>query len=251
MRSTKTGLVTQGCYAESLRDCDGRALSREHYISEALLERFGKGFTVDGFPWLSTARKMTPKALQAKILCERHNNALSSLDATIARFYDVLAGAHKGINVGSHEFDGSDIERWALKVLLGLAMSGNLRGVDGRRARAYDLPAQYLRILFAEEEMPAGCGLYYVGDPIGNVDAGLLDISVNHYPLDHGNAGEVFGITIKLLRFQFVVSVMARIEVETQRVWYRPGEFRLGTPSFGRIGLRWTPVSNVGLVLGF
>jgi len=226
-------------------------LSREHYISESLLERFGKSFTVDGFPWLSTARKMTPKVLQAKILCERHNNALSPLDTSIARFYDVLAGVHKGINVGNHEFNGADIERWALKVLLGLAMSGNLRGVDGRRARAHDLPAQYLRILFDEEAMPVGCGLYYVGDPIDNVDAGLLDISVNHYPLGHANAGEVFGITIKLLRFQFVVSVMARIEVKTQRIWYRPGEFCFGAPPLGRIALQWTPPSKVSLVLGF
>lgn len=247
----KTGLVTRGCYAEALQDCDGGSLSREHYISETLLERFGKGFTVEGLSWLSGPRKITPKALQAKVLCERHNNALSSLDTTIGRFYDVIAAAQKGDNIGCHIFDGEDIERWAMKVLLGLAMSGNLRGRDGRPAKAYALPEQYLRILFAEESMPDGCGFFYVGDPIDDIDAGLLDVSINHYPLDHQNAGEVFGVTIKLLGFQFITSVMARIEVERQRIWYRPGEFRFGKPDRGRIALRWTPPSNVGLVLEF
>src|SRR5688572_20977335 len=87
-----TGRVSHGCYAAPLQDCDGRPPTREHYISKNLLERFGNGFFVAGLPWLDSPRALGVNALVGRVLCERHNNALSPLDAIIGKFYDVIDG---------------------------------------------------------------------------------------------------------------------------------------------------------------
>jgi hypothetical protein len=184
--------------------------------------------------------------MTAKVLCRRHNNALSPLDNTIGKFYEVLSGAHEGREVGAHEFDGEDFERWAIKVLLGLVVSGTLFGTDGKEAT---VPELYLSILFGDEDMPEGCGFLYIGDRVDGLDADLLNVAVNRYPPDDPEAGSIFGVTIRLPGFQFMTTVTARLAVEKQRIFHRPGGFQLGVPERGRVGFRWTPPSNTGLVL--
>ena len=161
----RTGLVTPKCYAAALGDCDGKPATREHYVSLSLLKRFGAKFFVDGVPWLDSPRELTARAMVARVLCARHNNALSPLDTMIGNFYDVLAGACKGREVGAHQFEGEDLERWALKMLLGRLASRNVRWHNRSKERP-EIPLLYLRILFGEEDMPDGCGFFYVGDPV-------------------------------------------------------------------------------------
>jgi hypothetical protein len=244
---TKTGLVSPGCYAAVLADCDGGPLSGEHYISETLLKRFPKTFIVEGLSWTDGPRNVSPRTLTARVLCVRHNSALSPLDNMIGDFYEVLARAHAGRDVGAHAFYGADLERWAIKVLLGLIVSGNFFGKDGQKTT---VPQRYVRILFGEENLPEGCGFFYIGDPVEGLDADLLNIAINRYPPDDPEAGSVFGITIRLPSFQFVTTVTCRLHVNKQRLYYRPLGFQLGDPERGRIGLIWCPpVPNIGLVL--
>ena len=244
---TKTCLVSPGCYAAVLADCDGGALSREHYISQTLLSRLPKTFTVEGLSWMDRPRNISPRALTARVLCTRHNSALSPLDNMIGKFFQVLAGAHTGRHVGAHSFYGADLERWAIKALLGLIVSGNFFGKDGQEAT---VPERYVRILFGEENLPEGCGFFYIGDAVKGLDVDLLNATVNRYPPDDPEAGSVFGITIRLPSFQFITTVTCRLHVEKQRLYYRPRGFQLGNPERGRIELIWyPPVSNIGLVL--
>ena len=165
----------------------------------------------------------------------------------IGDLYDVLAAAHAGRDVGTHVFIGADLERWAIKVLLGLIVSGNFFGKDGQQT---PVPERYVRILFGEEELPEGCGFFYIGDPVEGLDADLLDVAINRYPPNHPEAGSIFGITIRLPSFQFVTTVTCRLQVDKQRLYYRPRGFQLGEPERGRVGLIWRPpVPNIGLVL--
>ena len=97
--------------------------------------------------------------------------------------------------------------------------------------------------------MPDGCGFVYVGDPVDGLDADLLNVAINTYPPQHTEPGAIFGVTVRLLGFQFMVSVTARLEVAKQRIWHRPGGFQLGEPERGRVGLRWKVPSTTGLVL--
>src|SRR5690242_17613456 len=73
--SPRTGIRNIGCYAAALADCSND-LSREHYISNALLKRLsidGK-VTVDGFPWQDSGAtsKVPPASLTGRVLCRRH-----------------------------------------------------------------------------------------------------------------------------------------------------------------------------------
>ena len=167
----------------------------------------------------------------------------------IGKFYDVLAGACKGREVGAHQFEGEDLERWALKMLLGRVASRNVRWHNRSKERP-EIPLLYLRILFGEEDMPDGCGFFYVGDPVDGLDADLLNVVINTYPPQHTEPGAIFGVTVRLGGFfQFVMSVTGRLEVAKQRIWHRPGGFQLGEPERGRVGLRWKVPSSTGLVL--
>lgn len=151
-----TGPVTQGCYAAELRDCDRGPPTREHYISENLLERFGNSFTIEGTPWAASPKKVGPGALTARIVCERHNNALSSIDTTIGVLYDALLGALHGRHVGELDFDGEGLERWAMKLMFGISASGNVTYPGIGKVVSPSIPLEYLRVLFGEDEFPGG-----------------------------------------------------------------------------------------------
>jgi hypothetical protein len=243
--TSKTGLVSRGCYAAPLKDCDGGPLTREHYISKNLLLRFGNTFTVEGLSWSDSPRELTEKAMTAKVLCKRHNNMLDSLDCTIGRLHDLLFHAHQGGHIGTHDFDGEDLERWALKVLLSLGASGNLL-VDGQKERM-EAPDLHLRLLFGEDEMPDGCGFYYIGGRVPALAADLFSIALERYPAGDCEAGAVYGVTVRLLDFQFVTSITQRLAPGPQKLEYRPHGFILGDPERGRIRLRWnrTPSTQV------
>lgn len=124
----KTQGRKSGCYASGLEDCGGR-LSREHYISESLLRHLNsdEGLRVWGLPWIDETLQFSypPGAFASKVLCERHNAALSPLD-------DLATYLFESLNEGKAQGDerklvyllnGHDIERWLLKVLCGAACS--------------------------------------------------------------------------------------------------------------------------------
>ena len=160
-KGPRTGFASPHCYAAALNDCGGDPVTQEHYISKSLLTRFGQKFFVGGLPWIPVggARELTGSTLTAGILCRRHNNVLSPLDRTIGRFYDVLSALHHGHgDVGLQVFHGEDLERWSLKLLLGLMAAG--LQIDGRLERISSPPLGWLQVLFGEAKMPELCGFY-------------------------------------------------------------------------------------------
>ena len=92
-RGPRTGLVTPGCYAAALGDCDGADDERALRVEE----------TPQTFRWEVLRRRVS--TLAEKVLCLRHNRALSPLDTMIGNFYKVLADARKGREVGAHPFE--------------------------------------------------------------------------------------------------------------------------------------------------
>lgn len=240
--------VSTGCYAAPLGDCDGGPLTREHFFSEALLEQFGSKFYIEGAAWSKAPHSVSPKSLASKILCEKHNGALGPLDKTAAAFYRVLRRAHEGEDVGAREFVGEHIERWALKSLLGAVASGAMLGTEGR---ALEVPPLYLRVLYGLQPVADGCGLYYVDGKIDGFDADLMDVAANRFPEGDPEAGNVFGVTIRFLGFQFVTTVATSLTVDRkQRLFHRPDGFQLGSPERGRVALTWNGTrGNRGLIL--
>lgn len=106
--------------------------------------------------------------LTSKVLCERHNNALSFLDATVDKFARTIQKFDHGFRPGSTRppkeervFSGNDIERWMLKCLIGMVVSANLNNVS--------LRAECIDLLFDRIDWPEGWGLYWRDSQNGTI----------------------------------------------------------------------------------
>jgi hypothetical protein len=126
-----TGYGHPSCYLRGTRDCS-EDISREHYVSAAVLEQLGSPINIIGAPWLKPGQPASYGIgnLVAKILCRRHNQALSPLDQEAAIFFGALARslselerASSSRKYGLHLASGSALELWALKVACGFYFS--------------------------------------------------------------------------------------------------------------------------------
>jgi hypothetical protein len=148
------------CYASELGGCSTR-LSLEHYVSQAVLELLvdSSGYVVCAGP--SFARRVPAQLFGSRMLCTAHNQSLSPLDAQGARFFSAIhhvgtrfrSGLQGNTVVG---VNGHDIERWLLKILIGFASS-----VLPQTKKVWRPPISWLRILYGQDEIPAGCGLSF------------------------------------------------------------------------------------------
>ncbi|MBZ4518191.1 hypothetical protein [Mycobacterium avium] len=95
----RTGYANPGCYARASKDCD-EELTREHFITDDVLGAIsadGKVVVVEGAAWQDkTERRKTigRASLSRKMLCRRHNNALSPLDQMAAEFFRYFLEDH-------------------------------------------------------------------------------------------------------------------------------------------------------------
>ena len=113
-------------------------MSKEHWISANMLRVISLKsaspgqFKVQGLRWQGdNVSHLSVKGMQARILCQRHNSALSPLDAEagemfrVMQIYQKVMGSCQPINLFAI-FDGPSIERWLVKVLLGGLASQNV-----------------------------------------------------------------------------------------------------------------------------
>ncbi len=166
-----TGHTNNKCYARFDHNCSEK-ISKEHFISKTLLEQIHLSNTakVAGLKWQTeeTFNSIPISGLASSILCERHNNALSPLDACIGSFaaaikdYDAaLLSCNTAAASEQREFAGDDIERWMVKCLLGLAASKNLK--------ATNLKSECIDLLFGNMLWPDGWGLYFSASPASQI----------------------------------------------------------------------------------
>ncbi len=195
-----TGYSNPQCYANALSDCDSQ-ISREHYVSEGILSLRNGAITLLGFPWLPNGnlKKVSAQALTAKILCKRHNTALSGLDSVAIRFFKFLIGDNPNENLLL--INGNEIERWMLKMLCGLAASGNIT-FNSQILHSWTPPDRWLRILFGNANIPSNCGLYYVS---GNYH--FRNNKMELVPVQNKNSNELVAITLTIDGFPFLFSM--------------------------------------------
>ena len=111
-----TGLCVPGCYAQATNDCRP-PLSSDHARTLS-----------DG-----STRIVPPSSRGRKVLCGRHNSALSPLDDVGRRFVRALQPRFEISTQQTHIlFNGFDVERWMLKVLCTMA--------HGERASRVQMP---------------------------------------------------------------------------------------------------------------
>lgn len=156
-----------GCYARSLGDCSAK-LSREHYVSRAVLEEISSAPMLSGLAFLGGEdRRLPVSALTARILCGRHNTQLSTLDDEAAKVFRALRrfedGNKDSVLTPCDDFelvDGPRLEAWMLKTLFGLVSAGVLTGSSGPLVRVREgAEPKLLEVLFRGGAWPDGWGL--------------------------------------------------------------------------------------------
>jgi hypothetical protein len=149
-------------------------MSKEHYFSRGVLRALAAGSANNtvrarglGHPEID----LPPDQVgQSKILCRRHNSALSAIDTTGGRVFASVSEALKLIpSYSCRMFVGIDVERWLLKVACGILAAGKR-----------PVPDDWVRILFGRADLGPRRGLYMhvpVGKTVhenGGVACGLF-----------------------------------------------------------------------------
>jgi hypothetical protein len=222
-----TGVGHPGCYAASLSDCAGD-LTNEHYFSETVLrEMAGKSVFIRGFPWQTEPMRVGVASLAAKILCARHNSALSGLDSQAARFFRAVQAIERALDAGVEHgrvilFAGVDIERWMLKALIGMASAGAARAAGA--PIAWTPPRDWLRVLFAWSGFPASWGLYVSGRLGDRFDLDSRTVSISPLLVRGALAGleaKIAGLRVVLVMHEIRGRATGAIDDESIR---RPDE---------------------------
>ena len=197
----------------------------------------GDPITVGGFPWLAGAvRAVATRGLTAKILCDRHNSALSGMDQVGIRLFEAIdptrpEGVATTGTAGRQVslFRGEMIELWMLKILCGLIVSENAVDRHGTKI-GVPLPPVLLRILFGYEPMPPGWGMY-LRSAVGITFTGEAPIRL----LFIYDAGVLNGFILILHNLGFVLAAndppSDRKGTLLETCTYRPGEIVLNNPA--------------------
>ncbi|MER8809230.1 hypothetical protein [Mesorhizobium australicum] len=258
----KTEYANPACYMHSTNDCSTK-ISGEHYISENILRQFGPRLIVSGMPWQPAGQETRYGAgsLTANILCDRHNSALSPLDAAAGRFFRELGIAYghvtkRSLSTKTSFFlsSGEALESWAFKTLLGL-YHGGISQAEGRRLvdRVSLDEATPIRALSGQRlKAPLGT---YVQRNVGATFGDYLRCA----PLISKASGVLAGLRLDLraVTFDFLIDEPeAAFYFRENANFHRPTVLDLvGRQRTSRFFLSWTPllppeIHRVGIELG-
>lgn len=180
-----TGYSHPKCYLNGTKDCSTK-ISGEHYISKTVLDQFGAVLSMTGMPWLPPDQSFetTAQNLTSNILCQRHNSALSPLDAEAGLFFSTITNALLDLNRKTlsrkpifHLIGGEAIELWLLKAACGIYYSIGTK--DRERVKdkfSIDL-GKVQRALF-QGQWDANAGMLFVGGT-GDVIASAHTVGIS------------------------------------------------------------------------
>ena len=144
-----------GCYARSLGGCSG--ISLEHVVTKRI---FGNSSSVVSYGMgTPDGKRIGINSAGAKILCGTHNSMLAVLDDEIVTLANATAQHWECPKTASVAINGRVIERWMLKLIVGIAAAGV---IDRRPMIASDAA---IRQLFGLEPLSERFALYGLSVP--------------------------------------------------------------------------------------
>jgi hypothetical protein len=192
------------------RDCS-KQISREHYISRSVLKKLGQILGLTGAHWQKKGKTLETSVgnLTAKILCKRHNEALSQLDSEASIFFGALADALKDIPRKTlsrkpifHLASGEALELWMLKVACGHYFG--IASHDGMRLdKSYTIDLSKIEKAFFGRNWDPRCGLYFKGAKGDHITAanriGVCALLDKHRKQMTGVRTSLLGLELDLL----------------------------------------------------
>lgn len=210
----KSGYANSRCYLSSTENCCEQ-ISREHYISEAILKEFSE-FWIAGFPWQAPNEISSPgfKALTSKILCRRHNSALSPLDTFALKAFRAFTEAPRYVAFRQSPgkamhflVSGDALELWMIKLLCGFHY-GRIATTNGN----YNLNDQFIDretivCALTEGVVNQNSGLFLVQEE-GTIPDKLLKVAtLTAMPMNH-----VLGIRVGFGSVSFETTIMKPLD---------------------------------------
>lgn len=135
-------------------------------MAKAILLRLGDSHVLSNAAWLPPGTEsvpLGPHALQAGVLCGRHNEQLAPLDDVGGAFCDLLlevfGRADPAPEPRQLNLSGNDLERWVLKVTIGAISAGAVR--YSGRCKHWMPSEPWVRVLFGLAGS-SGLGLCFV-----------------------------------------------------------------------------------------
>jgi hypothetical protein len=190
---------------KELGSCDG-GISGEHLISASIMALLADDgdFTISGLPWIPAGetRAVGPKSLTANCLCRKHNSCLHPLDDAALKFFTALKSCleRKATDV-KFIVSGHDLERWLLKTVKALAVSGNLARGQEKLSGAFAKSIQVIEMIDDPQHWAAATGLYCVarqGAAMENNNRFQLAPFTNE-------CGEIYGLWANILGVWFIL----------------------------------------------
>jgi hypothetical protein len=178
-----TGYSHRRCYMGWTRNCSD-TISGEHFISESVLSILNpKSVRISGAAWTKGQTQNLPlKALQANILCTRHNSALSPLDTMAGKLFRAVNEIYGDLSRRTlsrksmwHLFSGEELELWLLKTILGF-FHANVLSQHGRKiAEVQKIMNRTIEKAYSTGHLPEPCGMYVQQNATTLVQRGVLD----------------------------------------------------------------------------
>jgi hypothetical protein len=235
-----TGVRVSGCYANTTANCR-LPMSNEHAIEQSISRDWGST-GLDRIMGDGSLKRIPVSSAGRKVLCKRHNSALSSLDKIGHRFVAALKYQHRGTpapQAVTHTlFNGYDIERWMLKILC-----ATCHGMPSSRLGPSDrwfVPINYVDILFGGRPFPRGGGLYIPRVSRGRYADGILTAAILGHGLGQDSSERrVIGISLSIYGSDFDLHVQPPFDRAS--LWYRTRMFKATAADGGRdyIHLGW------------
>jgi len=222
-------------------------------MSRSVLEAIGSpAVAIDGAPWLAPGERKAVgiESLTAKILCIRHNSALSPLDEAAEQFFKRLRVIHADLQRRSLSLkrslvimSGEALELWMLKLACGLFYSRNAARHGARLIDDHEVDERLVEEALVRGRWYRGGGLYMKAPQGHRVP--LLD-AVSMAPLTAAGMHRVVGASITMTGLEFEL-LFDPIGIDPQfcsaEGWvHRPSELRFAIEKRAySIALTWAP----------
>jgi hypothetical protein len=208
-------------------------MTREHFISKNILDKVTTntlrfehaGHFFDG----QETVEIGIDSFSAKVLCDKHNSALSDLDAAAGAAFSTIevlaedciefARLEQGRLSRFHLSSGVDIERWLIKVYCGLVTAKKIRALSGRVVERDSIQPDLLNALVRTDSLRSPLGLYmhaFAGQQrnMGGFSFGTIKLT--------DGSDEVGGLMLSLGLLNFVLVISDKYNLTfSDPNWYR------------------------------